>query len=134
MVTPAYRWTRNRDDLLPQVYAPPKKVSQEQSGDPQDSKCAKSALALNVSRLYTDENPAREISKVLEYSPCNTKHIRAESSRARRCINFMGVLYASPNNPDKEYAGKGKASPTERLLDALTRDNKCNGCMALGGP
>ena len=46
----------------------------------------------------------------------------------------MGVLYASPNNPDKEYAGKGKASPTERLLDALTRDNKCNGCMALGGP
>ena len=73
-------------------------------------------------------------ANVLEYSPCKTKHIRAESSRARRCINFMGVLYASPNNPDKEYAGKGKASPTERLLDALTRDNKCNGCMALGGP
>ena len=121
------------DKLVPQVDTPPKTFPQEHSGDPQDSKCEKSAPTVRVSILYMADNPERANIQVVVLRTLYKYKNRAEAICARRRVSFMGVGSTLPNNPEKGRACNHKTNNADRILDVLTMDNKFNRFIALDG-
>ena len=118
-------WKRNRDELLPQGYAPPKTVPQYQSGEQQDRDCAKRALNLKVYRSDMDDKTEKEYIQGVKYETCKTKNTRSYDSHDKRRANFMGKGSVFTNKPKKGRAGKRKTSNSDHMKDVSNGDNKC---------